>query len=356
MSRFLAPRYAGIRPYTPGEQPQDRSYIKLNTNESPFPPAPGVLAALNAKEVSRLMLYSDPEARELHEAIAEYYAVAPEQVLAGNGSDEILAFAFQAFCDGEHGVAFPDLSYGFYPVFAQVYGIPARVIPLDSEYRINPADYDGCGRMVVIANPNAPTGHCLNLTEIRRICRSNGENVVLIDEAYVDFGGESAVCLLPEFENLLVVQTFSKSRNLAGARIGFALGSRELIDDLRKMKYSFNPYNLDRLAILAGAAAIRDREYFQSCREKIMAARAWTAGALKERGFRVLDSRANFLFVSSKELGGEAYYLGLKKRGILTRYFPGERTRDFVRITIGSQGQMEALVQATDEIRKEAGR
>lgn len=357
MSRFLAPRHGAIRPYTPGEQPRDREYIKLNTNESPYPPAPGVLEAINPQAVSELMLYSDPEARALHQAIADHYQLDRNQVLAGNGSDEILAFAFQAFCDAGHPVAFPDISYGFYPVFAQIYGIPARVIPLDERFQVRAADYFDSGAMVVIANPNAPTGQYLELEDIGEICRRNRDNVVLIDEAYVDFGGESAAALLPEHENLLVTQTFSKSRNLAGARIGFALGSPELIGDLRKMKYSFNPYNLNRLSILAGAAAMRDQTYFGECREKIIAVREWTIDALRQRGFLALDSRANFIFAAPPEgLSGGEYYLGLKKRGVLVRHFSLPRIENFVRITVGTKEQMEALLRSSDELLKEAGR
>lgn len=354
MSRFLSARHAAVKPYTPGEQPQGRKYIKLNTNESPYPPAPGVIEALNVREAGRLMLYPDPEAKALHRALAEYYGLEENQVLAGNGSDEILAFAFQAFCDREHGAAFPDISYGFYPVFAQIYGIPARVIPLDDRYRVRPADYFHCGAMVVIANPNAPTGLCLNPEDIRELCRQNRENVVLIDEAYVDFGGQSAVKLLAEYENLLVVQTFSKARNLAGARLGFALGDPALIQDLRKMKYSFNPYNINRLSLLAGVAAIRDEEYFQDCRKKIMDTRRWVTEALRLRGFDVLDSRANFIFAAPPGgISGGDYYRRLKGKGILVRHFETPRTKEFVRISIGTQEQMEALVRAGDEMLKE---
>lgn len=355
MSRYLSARLAALAPYVPGEQPRDMRYIKLNTNESPYPPAPGVLDALSREAVSQLNLYSDPTCRALEAAIADFYGLEPAQVFAGNGSDEVLAFSFQAFADGRTGVCFPDISYGFYPVFAQLYGIDAETVPLRADLTVSPGDYHRRGRMIVLANPNAPTGLYLTPVAIEGIVRENPDHVVLIDEAYIDFGGESALPLIRRHENLLVVHTFSKSRNLAGARIGYAMGQATLIEDLRRVKFAFNPYSLDRLALLAGEAAVRDRRYFETCTRTIMKTRDDTAAALRARGFTLTDSLTNFVLARPLEgITGEGYYLALKARGILTRHFPQARVRDFVRITIGTPEQMQALLDATDAILAEA--
>jgi len=353
MSRFLSRRFASLAPYTPGEQPQGMEYVKLNTNESPYPPAPGVIAALSAAEVSRLNLYSDPQTKALTNAIAKRYGLFPAQVLPGNGSDEILVFCFEAFCGEDAGACFADLTYGFYEVYARLFCLETKVIALSERFTIEPEAYFNAGKTVFIANPNAPTGVFLALGELEEILKHNRENVVVIDEAYVDFGGESAVSLLARYENLLVVQTFSKSRNLAGARLGFAMGSEQLIGDLMKMKFSFNPYNINRLSILAGAAAMEDGAYFEACTKKIMQTREAVAVSLEERGFFVLPSRANFVFAAPKRIGGEAYYKKLKEKGVLVRWFDRDRIRDFVRITIGSDAQMKTLLNATDQILEE---
>ena len=256
MSRFLSGRFAQLKAYVPGEQPQNKSYIKLNTNESPYPPAPAVVEALNNKEINDLRLYSDPECKLLRKALADYYKVTPENIVVGNGSDEILSFAFMAFCDKNIGVSYPDISYGFYPVFADLYGIAKNEIPLHGNFSINAADYFNAGSTIVIANPNAPTGVCLSIADVESIVKANPNNVVVIDEAYIDFGGESCIPLTAKYDNLLVVQTYSKSRSLAGARLGYAVGNSELIADLEKLRYSTNPYNVNRLTLLAGRAAI----------------------------------------------------------------------------------------------------
>ncbi len=351
MSRFFSPALADLTAYVPGEQPRGQTLIKLNTNESPFPPAPGVIAALNTTEVERLNLYSDPTALALEEAIAAFYGLPREQVIAGNGSDEILAFAIQAF--GSGGVCFPDITYGFYPVLAKLYGIDARTIPLAEDFSIIPGDYDGAGRTIFIANPNAPTGLCLTLGQVEHILKNNPDSLVMIDEAYVDFGGESSAPLLARYENLLVVHTFSKSRSLAGGRIGFALGAPDLIDDLRRIKFSFNPYSLNRLSILAGAAAMADKAYFTHCTKTVAETRDWTAQALKARGFTVTDSKANFLFAKPPKMNGKAYMEGLRARGILIRHFSAPRIDAYVRITVGSKAQMQALLDATDNLLEE---
>ncbi len=347
MSRFIVKRYADIVPYVPGEQPQNMEYNKLNTNESPFPPSPQVIKAISAKEAVLLKLYSDPVSRKLRTAIGEFFNLPMEQVLAGNGSDELLAFCYQAFCDSQNGIAYPDISYGFYPVYSMLYGIDAMSIPLKEDFSVDAMDYVGLGRTILIANPNAPTGMALSRAQIEIILRGNPDNVVIIDEAYVDFGAESVVPLLSQYENLLVIQTCSKSRSLAGMRLGFALGSPELIQDLTNIKDSFNPYNVDRLCSVAGIAAFGDREYFKQCIETIQENRRWTEEALEKLGFLVLPSKANFIFASHPAFSGEAYYLKLKERGILVRHFSKARIKNFVRITIGNLEQMRALIETT---------
>lgn len=348
MSKFLSSAYSSIAPYTPGEQPQNRQYIKLNTNESPFPPSPNVVKAISAEKVSELNLYSDPTASMLVNAIADNFGVSSDMVAVGNGSDELLAFSFMAFC--EKGVAFADITYGFYEVYAALYGLNAKVIPLKENYEIDPEDYKGIGRTVFIANPNAPTGHFLPLSTIEEILVSNPDDLVVIDEAYVDFGGESATRLVKKYSNLLVIGTFSKSRNLAGARIGFAVANPEIICDLNKMKFSFNPYNLNRLSIIAGTEAMKDKAYFEKCTSLVKEAREYTTTELKKLGFSVLDSKANFIFAQSDKISGNEYYLVLKEKGILVRWFNKDRIRNFVRITIGTAEQMQTFINTTRDI------
>ena len=349
MSRYLSSRLSSLEEYVPGEQPQDKKYIKLNTNESPYPPSPAVIERLNAAETANLKLYSDPDCRGVRTRLANLYDVQPENVIVTNGSDETLNFAFMAYTD--HGAMFPDISYGFYKVFAQLYSIDAKVIPLKEDFSIDPADYyDAKGAMVVIANPNAPTGLTLPLTAIEQIVQHNPESDVLIDEAYVDFGGESAIPLTKKYDNLLVVQTFSKSRSLAGARLGYAIGHASLIADLNKIRCSTNPYNVNRLTLAAGEAAIDTQAYYDDNCQKIIATREKTAAALREMGFTVTDSRANFLFAKSDRISGEALYLALKERGILVRHFTSSRIAEFNRITVGAPEEMQALLTAVREI------
>jgi len=350
MSRFLSPEAERLAPYTPGEQPRDQQYIKLNTNESPFPPSPKVLEAVSRAEVEKLYLYSDPTCAALNAAIARRCGLSAENVITGNGSDEILAFAFRAFCGTGRGAAFADITYGFYEAQAALFGLEARRVPLREDFSLNVEDYMDFPGTVVIANPNAPTGMAVPVSDIRRLLDRDPDRVVIVDEAYVDFGAESCVSLIPEYGNLLVTQTMSKSRSLAGGRVGFALGSRELIDCLNRVKYSFNPYNVNRLSLLAGAAAVEDEDYFQSCRRGIRENRAWTAEALEERGFTVLPSSANFLFAGRGPIPGGELYRKLKEHGILVRWFDKDRIRDYVRITIGSREQMEALVNMIDRL------
>ena len=353
MSRFLNRSLKALTPYVPGEQPRgEERLIKLNTNESPFPPSPLVLDALGRAEAEKLRLYPDPTCRAAAEAIAREVGVSPAQVVLGNGSDELLAFAFHGFC--ENGAAFADITYGFYRVFCEMFHVKACVVPLREDYSVRVEDYAGRRETVFLANPNAPTGLSLPLSAVRTLLMQDKNRLVVVDEAYVDFGGESAVALLPECENLLVVRTFSKSRSLAGARVGFAVASKALAADLNALRFSFNPYNINRLSLLAAECAMRDRAYFARCRDAIIENREWTRQQLQERGFTVLESKANFLFAKGP-LGGGEYLKALRARGILVRWFSAPRTRDFVRISIGTRADMEALIRATDEILREAG-
>lgn len=343
MSRFMNSLYKDLSPYVPGDQPQRAEWIKLNTNESPYPPAPGVLDLLT----DHMNLYPDPESKLLVQALAENYGLEEDQLIVGNGSDELLAFAFMAFQNHDKSFAFADLTYGFYPVYSQLFDVAPRIIPLREDWTINYLDYIDLGSTIVIANPNAPTGLALSLGEIETIVKGNKDNVVIIDEAYVDFGGESAVPLIDKYHNLLVVQTFSKSRSLAGARIGFAMGNCQLIEDLKAIKYSFNPYNLNSWSEAAGLAALKDEKCFlESCNLTIKIREA-TTNSLKALGFEVLDSLANFIFARSPLLSGHEYYQKLSEKKILVRYFNSPRTRDFVRITMGNEKEMLALLEAT---------
>lgn len=349
MSRFFSSKYSSLEAYTPGEQPKDMKYIKLNTNESPFPPSPKVIEY--AKEESgRLNLYSDPESRVLTQKAADLFGVKYENVLMTNGSDEILNFAFMAFCDEKKGIAFPSISYGFYPVFAELNHIPYKEIPLKEDFSIDVDDYCDIGMNIVIANPNAPTGLALTAEEIEKIVTSNRDSVVIIDEAYVDFGAQSVVELTKNYDNLLVTQTFSKSRSLAGARLGFGIGNEALIADLNTIKYSTNPYNVNRMTSAAGIAAIEDNDYYMNNCRTIAENREYTKAELSKLGFETLDSKSNFIFTRTDKIGGEELYLTLKKMGILVRHFTKPIISDYVRITIGTKEQMDALLTATKEI------
>lgn len=354
MSEYFSKRLSGLVAYVPGEQPKDNQYIKLNTNESPYPPSPAVTAAIGSQEIENLRLYGDPECSVLRKTLADYYGVEIDNVFIGNGSDEILSFAFMAFCDDATGVSYPDISYGFYPVYADLYGIAKNVILLREDFTVAPEDYFDLGTTIVIANPNAPTGICLSVADIESIVKANPKNLVIIDEAYVDFGGESAIPLTKEYPNLLVTQTYSKSRNFAGGRLGMAFGNKKLIEDLEKIRFSTNPYNVSRLTLLAGTAAINDQAYYDNCNQEIIRIREYLTAQLRELGFYVLDSKANFVFATSPELTGEAIYRGLRERGILVRWFNKPRISNFVRITIGTQQQMNELIKAVKEMLKNA--
>ena len=348
MSRFLNAKFQKLEAYTPGEQPRDQQYIKLNTNESPYPPAPSVVAAMTAEEVELLRLYSDPTAKNLKEKLAQLYGVKPEMVFVSNGSDEVLNFSFMAF--GEKGVVFPEISYGFYEVYADLYALESEKIPLKPDFSVDYQDYCGKGKMVVIANPNAPTGMSLPLSGIEKIVSSNPDSLVLIDEAYVDFGGETALPLLEQYDNLLIVRTFSKSRCLAGGRLGYAFGNPEIIADLEKIKYSTNPYNINRLTLLLGEKTVEAEAYYQEKSAEIIKTRTWTAEKLEELGFTVLPSRTNFLFAKTDRMDGGELYTALKQRGILVRHFTNLQIAQFNRITIGTKQQMERFVEIVQQI------
>lgn len=350
MSRFISDRFEKLCAYTPGEQPHDMKYIKLNTNESPYPPSPAVLAAIGSRQIEKLRLYSDPDCIRLKKALANEYNIEPDNVMVGNGSDEVLSFIFMAFCDGKTGVSYPDISYGFYSVFADLYCLKKTVRPLREDFSICADDYCCAGSTVVIANPNAPTGLCLSLENIEKIVKSNSGNIVAIDEAYIDFGGESCVELTKKYDNLLAVQTFSKSRSLAGARLGYAIGNAELIADLEKLRYSTNPYNINGLSQLAGIAAVESRNYYNKNIAEIVLTREYTTQKLRDLGFVLNDSKANFVFARHKGLSGGELYSGLRSRGILVRHFNAPRISDYIRITIGTRGQMDEMINALKEM------
>ena len=353
MSRFLSSRLAGVTPYTPGEQPQDQKYIKLNTNESPYPPSPAVMEAVSRAEVEKLRLYSDPACADLLKTAADHFGLKPEQIMPGNGSDENLFFVIRAFCDETHPLAYADITYGCYGVWCGLMKIPSDIIPLKEDFTLDPADYYHKNETIVIANPNAPTGLALPRSAIEEILKANPDNVVIIDEAYVDFGGESCVPLIDRYDNLLVIQTFSKSRQLAGARLGLAMGSANLIADLNRVKFSLNPYNINRLTLKAGQAALEDAAYFDKTRSAIIETRQWTKQELEKRGFACTDSRSNFLFAESGKKDGGTLYRELKAKGILVRHFDSPRIANRLRITIGTPEEMQALLAALDEILEE---
>lgn len=352
MSRFFSDKYASLVPYTPGEQPQDKKYVKLNTNESPFPPSENVKRAVS-ETAERLCLYSDPECRLLRQKMSEVFGLKEENIIMVNGSDEILNFAFMAFADEKSPLVFPNITYGFYPVFAELNHIPYQEIPLNADFSVNVEDYIGINKTVVIANPNAPTGICLSVSDIERIVKSNPDNVIIIDEAYIDFGGESAIGLTKKYDNLLVTGTFSKSRSMAGARLGFGFGSKELIADLNTIRYSTNPYNINSLTAFAGIAALDNNDYYMDNCKIIAENRRWCENALKNIGFTVLPSKANFIFAKSDAVNGEALYLKLKEKGVLVRHFNNPLISDYNRITIGTHEQMEILIEKIKEILEE---
>lgn len=352
MSRFMSQRYTSLDAYTPGEQPQNLArFVKLNTNESPFPPSPKALACLTEDAGKALRLYSDPTGRALRERLAKTYGVEMENVTLANGSDDLLNFAFMAY--GDAGMAFADVSYGFNAVFADKLGVKTKIVPLRDDLTIEPADYYGLGMSVLIDNPNAPTGEALSQEALERVVAANPNNMVIVDEAYVDFGAESCVPLTKRYDNLLVIQTFSKSRALAGARLGFAIGCKAVIEDMELLRNTTNPYNINRLTLAIGEAALCDPAYMQTCVNTIKENRAYTEAALGELGFTMTRSLANFLFVKHAQIEGFALYAELKEKGVLIRHFEKERIKDYNRITIGTREQMDVLLDKIKEIIKE---
>ena len=344
MSKFFSSKFNSLTPYVPGEQPKDKSrYIKLNTNESPFLPSPKA-QKYAAEAIEKTMLYSDPECFKLRAALAERYGVEPQNVICGNGSDDILNFAFSAFCDGKTPAVFADITYGFYKVFAGYNRVPYRIIPLKDDFTIEPTDYYNAKGTVFIANPNAPTGIALPVGEIEGIIQNNPDNIVVIDEAYVDFGAESCVPLTKKYNNLIVTQTFSKSRSLAGARLGYAIANPDLITDLNTVRNSTNPYNVNSITEAAGVGSLEDQDYTDENCKKIIQTRAKTEEELKKLGFVLTNSSANFIFASHPDKPGEEIYKELKERGVLVRHFNAPRIKDYNRITVGTDGQMKALI------------
>lgn len=348
--RLWSQRAINSQPYVAGEQPKDKQYIKLNTNENPYPPSPLALKAITAAAVADLKLYPDPEASDLKESIAEYYQLQGENIFVGNGSDEVLAFSFLAFLNPGDRVYFPDITYSFYVVYANIFGVEAVRLPLDDEFCLRLEDYEALRGAIILANPNAPTGIALSRKQIELVLQANPASLVLVDEAYVDFGGETAVPLIKDYDNLLVVQTFSKSRSLAGLRVGYALGQKSLIEALERIKNSINSYTLDRLALAGAKAAIADQEYFQESCQKVMATRGLVTTQLEKLGFVVLPSQTNFLFINHPDFPGQKLFSALKEKGILVRHFAKPRIENFLRVTIGTQEDMEVFCQAVAEL------
>ena len=352
MSKFFSSKYAKLTPYTPGEQPKDTQYIKLNTNESPYRPSENAIR-LAAQAAENLQLYSDPECKKLVEIAAEQFSINDDQIVFTNGSDDVLNFAFMAFCDDKTPAVFPDITYGFYSVFAQLNNIQYRQIPLNDDFTINIDDYKNADATIFIANPNAPTGIALTLSQIEEIVKSNPNNVVVIDEAYVDFGTDSAITLIDKYNNLLVTQTFSKSRSLAGARLGFAVGSKELIRDLNTIRYSTNPYNINSMTMAAGIGTLMDKDYTKENCKKIINTREWTVSQLNKLGFVQTNSITNFLFAKHPQYKGKDIYLKLKEKGVLVRHFDSDKLTEYNRITIGSDEQMKIFIDTLKDVLEE---
>ncbi|WP_295160303.1 histidinol-phosphate transaminase [uncultured Brachyspira sp.] len=351
MNKFLSDKAKSIEPYTPGEQPKDKKYIKLNTNESPYPPSPFVEKALMESRFDDLRLYPDPNASDLKKEIAELYNINTDNIFIGNGSDEILAFSFKAFFNSRNKIYYPNITYSFYSVYSSLFDLNEAEIPLKDDFTIDINDYKNLDSGIIIANPNAPTGLLLTPSQIEEITASNKNNIVIIDEAYIDFAGsESAYKLINKYDNLLVIQTFSKSRALAGIRIGFALGNKNLIQGLENIKYSFNSYTVNRLSMNAAIEAVKDKEYFEYIVSKIINTREKTKIKLKELGFNMTDSKSNFLFISHKSASAEHIYLKLRDKGILVRHFNTDIINNYIRVSIGTDDEMNIFIKKIKEI------
>lgn len=350
MSRYWSEVVHRLTPYVPGEQPKLPDLVKLNTNENPYGPSASVLAAIQAEVADSLKLYPDPNADRLKAAIAEFYGVDATRVFVGNGSDEVLAHGFQALLKHDRPVLFPDVTYSFYPVYCGLYGIAYQTVALDEAYEIDPEAYRQPNGGIIFPNPNAPTGRLLPLSAIEAILAANPDSVVVVDEAYIDFGGDTAVPLVARYANLLVVQTLSKSRSLAGLRVGFAIGHEDLIQALVRVKDSFNSYPLDRMAIAGGAAAMADRDHFERTRQAVMSSRVWLVAEMTRLGFEVLPSAANFIFARHPEHDAGALAAALRERRIIVRHFRQARIAQHLRITVGTDVQCRALVAALEDI------
>lgn len=334
-----------VVPYVPGEQPQKERMIKLNTNENPYPPAPGVQKALEEFQIDRLRKYPDPAVGKLVQAIADYYGVKKEEVFVGVGSDDVLAMIFMTFFNSKEPILFPDITYSFYDVWADMLRIPYVQIPLDENFCIQTEDYKRLNGGVIFPNPNAPTGELLALDAVEEIIRANPDVIVVVDEAYIDFGGESALPLIEKYDNLIIVQTFSKSRSMAGSRIGFAISNEKVIKYLNDVKYSFNSYTMDALTIELGTAAIEDKTYFEECCQKIIATREWTKEELKKLGFSFGDSKSNFIFATHEHIPASEIYQALREADIYVRYFGKfDRIKNHLRISIGTDEEMKELI------------
>jgi len=352
MSKYFSSKFDKLTPYTPGEQPQNRKYVKLNTNESPFKPSPKA-QTLAAEAIKNLQLYSDPVCGKLLDAVVKVYDVERDEVMFVNGSDEALNFCVMAYCDEKTGAAAADISYGFYPVIMSLNNVDYKTIPLKKNFTIDINDYKNLGRTIFIANPNAPTGIALEPSAIEEIVKANPQNIVVVDEAYVDFGAKSCLSLIKKYDNVLVVQTFSKSRSLAGGRLGFVAGNPKLIQDLNTIRYSTNPYNINSTTMAAGVGALEDNEYFKKNCKTIEKNRDYLVNGLNELGFKVLPSKANFVFAKSPDISGLALYTQLKERGVLVRHFQTGRIKEYNRITVGSIKQINILLDTIKKILEE---
>jgi histidinol-phosphate aminotransferase len=351
MSKYWSELVRQLEPYVPGEQPQVDGLIKLNTNENPYPPSPKVTEALKASALDRLRLYPDPYSRRLQASVADFYGVKPEQVFVGNGSDEVLAFAFLAFFKQKRPLLYPDITYSFYPVYCQLFGITAKQIPVREDFSLALEDYPTDNGGIIFPNPNAPTSMALPLTDIEALLQRNTTSVVVVDEAYVDFGSESAVTLVDSYPNLLVIQTLSKSRSLAGLRVGFAMGHVDLIEGLDRVKNSVNSYPVDQLAQTVACAAVDDREYFAQCRDQVIATRDWCTQALEDLGFDVLPSQTNFLFARPPaHARADDLAQALRDEKILVRHFRQPRIADYLRISLGTDAQMRRLADTLKQL------
>lgn len=350
MSRFWNNNTRNIMPYVPGEQPKDKSIIKLNTNENPYPPSPLVQSRIRNVNLEELRLYPNSEGAIVKKAVADYYGISEKEVFVGNGSDEVLALLFKGFFDESTNIAFPDITYSFYPVYGDLFEIPYMKVPLKEDFTIDFNDYPNGVKAIIFANPNAPTGLYVPVSDIENLLKSRPETLVIVDEAYIDFGGESCITLISKYDNLLVVQTLSKSRALAGMRIGFAVGSEALVEGLVRVKDSFNSYPLDAIAQIAAEAAFEDKSYFDETRNRLISTRQWATEQLLALGAEVLDSKTNFIFTRLPGIPGEMALTKMKQEGVLVRHFKSPRIADWLRITIGTEDQMKKVIQIIKKI------